>query len=253
MFCEIHDELLGFGGKCSICEMNTLPAFETKEKCMKCNISDFVIDEQSNISCGKCKEEYYIKKNTQDTLLTIYTTVYELYKRNYFQLPMWAEERRTGEKIFLIEVREKEDPKTNLPIPDGILVARYDRNNKKMPILKEGKRGEFRPIISNSGEYTEYITESHIGFIDSVEMKDWMLIESKIKSPFDLHNIDSKLQEEIDLFMTKYRNYNPAKNITEKQRDFLLKLRFDGDWDSLDSTNISREIERMKMKRRNKI
>ena len=253
MFCDLHGQLLGFGGICSICELNSLPSFKTEQKCIKCNISNFVIDEINNISCGKCKEEFYIKENTEDTLLTVYTTVYDLYKRNYFQLPIWAEERKTGEIIFLVEVREKEDSGTNLPISDGILVARYDRNKKKLPILKSGARGEYRPIISKTGEYTEYITESYIGFIESVEMKDWKQIESKIKPPFDLENIDLKLQNEIDLFMIKFRNHSPVRNITAKQEEFLIRLGFDGDWSSLDSSNVSREIERMKMKRRNKM
>lgn len=252
VFCELHGQLLGFGGKCSICELNALPSFKTEQECKKCKISNFLIDEIGNILCGKCKEEFYIKKNTEDTLVTVYTTVYELYKRNYFQLPIWAQERKTKEIIFIVEVREKEDTQTNLPISDGILVARYDKNKKKLPILKSGARGKYRPVISSTGEYTEYITESHIGFIESVDMKDWKQIDSNIKPPFDLENMNSELLDEIDLFMTKFRNYNPVSRITAKQEQFLIKLGFDGDWNSLDSSNVSTEIERMKMKRRNR-
>jgi ribosomal protein S27AE len=252
VFCEIHGELLGFGGKCSLCELNELPTFETNQKCDKCKISNFLIDEEHKISCGKCKEEYYVKESTTNTLLRTYTNIYDLYKRNYFQLPIWAEERTTGEKIFIVEVREKNDSQSNAPIPNGILVARYDRRGKKMPILENGARGKYRPIISYTGEYDNYITESNIGFLPSVEMNDWKQIDSSIKPPFDINNLDPRVQDEIDLFMNKYSNYTPIKNISAKQREYLIRLKFDGDWGSLNSTNISSEIERLKTLKRSK-
>ncbi len=250
MFCEIHGELLGFGGICASCEHNTLPEFKTKEICIKCKISNFVIDDE-NISCANCKEDFYIKENTENILLPTYTTVYELYKRNSFQLPIWAQERRSKEIIYLLEVREKEERKTNQLISNGILVARFDRKGKKKPIITIDKKGSYRPIISEPGEFTKYNTESHIGFLSSVDQKNWREIESSIKPPVDFDNIDQVIQDEIELFMTKFSNYKPRKDITEPQKAFLMRLGASAsEIENIDATNVSREIEKHKEKNR---
>jgi len=253
MFCEIHGELLSFGGRCASCDHNTLPEFKTDEICFKCKISNFVIDDDK-ISCAKCKEDFYIKEHTANILLPTYTTIYELYKRNYFQLPIWAQKRKFGEIVYLLEVREKEDRKTNQLISNGILVARFNRKGEKMPIIKRDKRkGIYRPIISNPGEFTRYITESHIGFLSSVDQKDWRRIESSIKPPINLDYMSLEIQEEIELFMTKFINYIPRKNITHNQKSFLIKLGASVlEMENIDATNVSEAIKKFKKKNRKK-
>ena len=243
MFCEVHGDLLVLG-KCKKCEM---PSFSSKSPCIKCGKNNFSIKEDI-ILCPNCNIKYEIIPGSENLLRTLYSDVYTLYKRNEYNLPLWAQEKFSGDIIFIIEIHEKRDEGGKL-ISDGILVAMYNSKGQEKAILRKGKYGKsYRPIIGNRDDFgiNKFLTSSNIGFTKSVFHEDWKKIERPFKPPFNLENIPIDIQDELDSFMTKYHSFTDDP-ITIKQIEFLKKLGYkNSNLEKLTKQEATIEINRLK-------
>ena len=250
MFCDIHGCLLDFRG-CPECAIEATASIHAENVCEECGYNEFKGAKEGLLSCNKCKIEHEHIPDQDGFVRRAYTSVYQLFIRNFYQPYFWAKERSTGEIIYVIEAHEKPSGISDWNLSDGIFVAKFDHKGGEIPIFRKGRRGKkYRPFVSGNYNHPGIDTSSlpkNFGFMFGEEFdEDWRRIEEPFKEP----RIDSSVQNIVDGAF--YRYHNRGKEMaSESQKRYLTskKLGYTGDVDKLTMGQAGKLISKLSNRR----
>ena len=141
MFCEIHGCLIDFRG-CPECAIEESEAFRSENGCEECGCSDFIGAKDGLLSCKECKIEHERIPEREEYVRRAYTSIYELFQRNFFYPYFWAKERTTGEIVYVLEIQEAPTGIARWNVSEGVFVAKFNSKGEETPIFRLGKGGK---------------------------------------------------------------------------------------------------------------